>query len=170
MTDSTGWKARHGDNPGNRRFVAFAAVLAVFIAAPAVARADIAAIVSNLSTEPAIVNDDSRLEPGMALWAPLPVSTLGPGAMRVEAVDASRMCGAGRWAVRVTVSQGSGSTSSSYQCVGPTAAEPQCLGVFLFDGRVSWRRVPQDQCADVQGRDTAFPLPRELMDLGRDGV
>lgn len=89
MTDSTGWKARHGDNPGNRRFVAFAAVLAVFIAAPAVARADIAAIVSNLSTEPAIVNDDSRLEPGMALWAPLPVSTLGPGAMRVEAVDAS---------------------------------------------------------------------------------
>ena len=174
MAGSAGWqasgRARRRAKRRSGRLIAFAAGLAGVMAASTVARADIAAIVSNLGTEPAVVNGDSHLAPGMALWVPLPVSMLGPGAMRVEAVDASGMCGVDRWAVRVVVSQGSGSTSSSHQCVGRTTAEPQCLGVFLSDGRVSWRRVPEGQCAEVHGREAAFPLSPELMELGEDGV
>ena len=159
-----------GDVRRSIRRVAGAAALAVVLGTSASALADIDVVVANLGTEPATVNDDSSVDPGMGLSVTLPVSTHGPGEMRVEALDASQQCGAGSWAVQVTVFQASGSTSSSYQCVGLTAAEPHCLGVFLFDGSVNWRRVPWRQCADAQGHGSTFPLSQELMDLGQNSL
>lgn len=111
--------------------------------------ADTHAVIVNQSGQSMILNFNTQLKNGTAVWTPLKATVLGPGDARMEIVDTGKKCRQGGWAIDFRMYSGDKLFSTSQYCIGLALAEVGCLGVHFVPGKVGWNKVPFDYCSSA---------------------